>query len=461
MQHENILESLATPHGRALAGFAIAAISLTGSFALFALEPNPRVVFEAALGAAAIVALLLYPEFALALYVIVGDIKGDDQIASLVPVDLTLALGAILFAGMVLNLLRGRRPLRLPPVYFLFLALVALMAASLAHTPVLEAGADKLARFLTVTGIVILGPFFVLTTPQAVKRFLAGFSLAALGICAYSLTSLGGSDRLATPSDNTIGLGHIACALFLVIWYAWLPELSFARRVLVYPLLAVPAIALVGSGSRGPVIALALALLLSVYFRRGLLLDLACLGGAGILALPFVGIPPASLEYLGSLTKCHTMTQLFSFRADLLQHGWQLLQRHPLIGAGLGSFPYYSPDAALYNWPHNIFLEIACELGLPALLIACAIFGGAIRDFLHQIRDRRSPGFALSMLAGALLISGIVNATNTGDINSDRLTWLFVTFVFVVGALRHSLPLATTVTGISRDAMHRGKRITW
>jgi hypothetical protein len=30
---------------------------------------------------------------------------------------------------------------------------------------------------------------------------------------------------------------------------------------------------------------------------------------------------------------------------------------------------------------------------------------------------------------------GIVNATNTGDINSDRSTWLFLSLVFVVRGL--------------------------
>jgi hypothetical protein len=32
---------------------------------------------------------------------------------------------------------------------------------------------------------------------------------------------------------------------------------------------------------------------------------------------------------------------------------------------------------------------------------------------------------------------GIVNATNTGDINSDRSTWLFLSLVFVMRGLRN------------------------
>ncbi|MGH9679723.1 MAG: O-antigen ligase family protein, partial [Candidatus Acidiferrales bacterium] len=94
------------------------------------------------------------------------------------------------------------------------------------------------------------------------------------------------------------------------------------------------------------------------------------------------------------------------------------------------------PNPGLYNWPHNNFLEIACELGLPALLIALAIFGTAVRDAIRQLRDTASPYFSFSLIAAALLLTGILNSTNTGDINSDRLTWLFVTLVFVVQAIR-------------------------
>lgn len=415
---------------------ALFGVALTVSFAFFSIDGSPSVILGCLGAVAGVLLLLFYPEFALALYVVVGDIKGDDRIASLIPVDLTLALGAILLAGILLNLLRKKRVLRLPPVYFLFLALVAIMGASLSYTPVLESGADKLARFLTVTGIVIIGPFFVLGTPQAMKRFLIAFSVAAMGICAYSLTSLGGAERLATPSDNTIGLGHVACALFIVLWFGVMPRFSFSRRIWMYPLLAVPALAMIGSGSRGPVIALGVAVLAGLYYYRRLLLDLGCLCALGIFVIPFAGIPQASLEYLGTLLHCGNVSQILSFRGDLLSFGWSLLRQHPLIGAGLGGYRYDSPNPGLYNWPHNIFLEIACELGLPALLIALVIFGAAMRDAIRQVRETVSPYFSFSLIAAALLLTGIINSTNTGDINSDRLTWLFVALIFVVQGIR-------------------------
>jgi O-antigen ligase len=177
-------------------------------------------------------------------------------------------------------------------------------------------------------------------------------------------------------------------------------------------------------------------LFVSLFFYRRFLIDAACLGTLGFLALPFVRIPEASLAYLGTLIHSSNAGTLLSFRGELMDSAWKLLEQHPLIGAGIQGFRYYSPNAGVYNWPHNIFIEIACELGIPAALIVCAIFGSALRESLRQLKDRLSPYATLSQVAAALLFVGIVNATNTGDINSDRSTWLFVSLVFVIRGFR-------------------------
>ena len=412
-----------------LAVFALAALAGAGLFAFGALPENVGLAFG---GVFALAALLLWPELALALYVVIGDVKGDERVASLLPYDLTLALAAILVTGLILNMLRGKRRVPMPAVYFLFIPLICMMTASLAYTPVFDAGLEKLGRFLAITSIAIIAPFFALGTPSAMKRFLWGFAVVAFAICAWSLHALGGSDRLATPSDNTIGLGHIACALILLIWFAVIPRLGLPWRLLTYGLLAIPALALVGSGSRGPAIACGMVIFISLFFYRRRWLDIVILLTLGAAALPFARIPGSSIDYLGTLIGSQSVTALMSFRGDLLDNGWSVLQRHPLIGIGIQGFRYGSPNPALYNWPHNIFLEIACEMGIPAALLACAIFASALRESVRQLKNHLDPEFLLAQLAAALLLVGVINGTNTGDINSDRSTWLFLSLVFVV-----------------------------
>ncbi len=419
-----------------LAGVFILVVSLAAGAAIFSVGATPGKFACAAGCVAALGTLLLWPELALALYVVIGDVKGDERIASLLPYDLTLALGAVLAAGIALNLLRGRRWVAVPPVYFLFIPLVSMMTASLFYTPVFDAGLEKLGRFLCVTSIAIIAPFFLLGTPQAMKRFLVGFAAIAFAICAWSLQSLGGSDRLVTPSDNTIGLGHIACALILLIWFAVIPYVSFPWRLLAYGLLAVPTLALIGSGSRGPAIACSVVILIGLILDRRRWLDVGVLAAVGLAALPLANIPGSSIDYLATLFGSQSVGALMSFRGDLLDNGWAILQQHPLFGIGIQGFRYGSPNPALYNWPHNIFLEIACELGIPAALVACAIFASAIRESLRELKDRFANHFPLAQIAAALLLVGIINGTNTGDINSDRSTWLFLSLVFVVRRFR-------------------------
>ena len=416
----------------------LAASVVTGVFVPAAVA-NPR-LFVYALAAAAMTLLLLFPEFALALYVVVGDVKGDDRVAALLPFDWTIAVGVVLVAGMILNLLRGRRIAAIPPTYLLLGALSVWMAASLTHTPDFSAGLEKFGRFVTVTGIVIVAPFFVLAKPAAIKRFLIAFGIAAFAICAYALVGLGSDDRLVSPSDNTIGLGHVACALVMLIWFAAIPRDRWPFRLFSYALFSVPAVALVGSGSRGSAIACVLAIGLSLYFCHQRIKDFLLIGAGGLLLIPFVGIPSASFDYLATLVKSGSVDVLLDFRGDLLGFGWELLQRHPLIGAGIAGFQYSSPNPSVYKWPHNIFLEVACELGIPAFLIVVAFFWSAVRESLRQLRNSASTYGSMSQLAAAWLLLGIVNGLNTGDINSDRTTWLFASIVFVVGS--HSSALS-------------------
>lgn len=432
----------------------ILVLSLAAGFAVFSFDPNPRTIVLFILGAATLVGLLVYPEFALALYLVAGDVKGDERIGSLLPWDLTLVLGAVLLAGMALNLVRRKRVMPMPNAFYLLIALVAMMTTSLGYTPVFESGLEKLARFLTVTGIVIVAPFVVLGTPRAMQRFLVGVGVLAFAICSLSLTGLGGPGRLVTPSDNTIGLGHVACLACALTWIGILPRHSFPNRIFVYLLFIVPMVALIGAGSRGPVIAFGIVVVAGVVFDWRRLFDLLYLGVLGMVSLPFIKIPQSSLEYLGTMIGVRSISSLMDFRTELLDYGWKLLQQHPLVGTGIDGYRYYSPNSALYKWPHNIFLEVACELGIPAGLIVCALFASALRESWRQLKDKRSPRHVFSQLAAALLVIGIVNAMNTGDINSDRSTWLFLSLVFVVRSLRTRAPVRIeAVTRLEQPAL--------
>ena len=430
-----------------LQSISMLVLSLAAGVFVSTLAATPAFLLYAA--AAAILLLLLpFPEIALALYVVVGDVKGDDRIAALLPFDWTIALAAVLAAGMILNLVRGRRIVRMPSPYFLIGLLTVWMAISLSYTPDLGAGVEKLSRFVTVTAVVFIAPFFVLGTSAAMKRFLVAFGCVAFAICVYALLGLGSTSRLVSPSDNTIGLGHVASAVAALLWLAAISCEHRSLRWLLYAFFAIPALALVGSGSRGSVVACVAIIAISAFFFRKRIADVACITAIGLCAFPFLGVPESSLDYLATLVRSGSVGTLLDFRGDLIGYGWQLLQSHPLIGTGIAGFQYSSPNPNVYKWPHNIFLEVACELGLPAVLLVFAFFTAVARESLRQLLSPSSGAPLFAWIAGAWFLLGILNGLNTGDINSDRSTWLFASLVFVVGSYFPSRSPAT------EDAFH-------
>ena len=110
-------------------------------------------------------------------------------------------------------------------------------------------------------------------------------------------------------------------------------------------------------------------------------LSLSC--GAGLVAylllywlLPrFVGLQPFGL--LLEVAQ-RTSADPNSGRWPLWQRALELVQVHPWLGVGPLHFAHHSQDLKIAAHPHNAFLQIAAEWGLPALiaLIALVLRGG-------------------------------------------------------------------------------------
>ena len=202
-----------------------------------------------------------------------------------------------------------------------------MMVASLTYTPVFDAGLEKLGRFLSVTGIVIVAPFFVLGTASAMKRFLIGFGCVAFVICAYSLHVAWrlGPPRHAEQQHHRPRPHRLR--LILLIWFALMPRLPFPKRMLFYPLLAVPARVAGRFGiarrryrarrhDRGQ------PLLLPPPTRR------PCLPRRALCSRYYRSctFPDASFEYLGTLASSQSLKSPALFSGRLLDYGWTLLR---------------------------------------------------------------------------------------------------------------------------------------
>lgn len=136
------------------------------------------------------------------------------------------------------------------------------------------------------------------------------------------------------------------------------------------------------------------------------------LGGCGLLAaLAWLswnwGSFPASLSRLADRPEASSLV----WRWQILQWTWAMARDHPWWGVGPGAFPvaltHYQriPYVSGEN-PHNLYLELAAEYGLPAAILAVITLGG----FLGRVGTaiRRAPDSDPTRWRQAALLAALV-----------------------------------------------------
>jgi O-antigen ligase len=113
-------------------------------------------------------------------------------------------------------------------------------------------------------------------------------------------------------------------------------------------------------------------------------------------------------------------------RNVLVEQGWALFVSHPIFGAGLGAYVGLAPS----QYPHNIPLEVAGEMGLIGVLILLApLLVASIRLVVGGIRSA-SPAAAGVLM---ILLVYVVAANLSGDLASERGLWVFGFIVLKLG----------------------------
>jgi putative inorganic carbon (HCO3(-)) transporter len=84
-----------------------------------------------------------------------------------------------------------------------------------------------------------------------------------------------------------------------------------------------------------------------------------------------------------------------------------LVVRHPLLGVGIGQsmIALNEVGGPLWRHIHNVYLEIAADLGVPALVVYLMLFYRAIRSVAEAKRTWSARGSDLFYLAQGLEIS--------------------------------------------------------
>jgi O-antigen ligase len=317
----------------------------------------------------------------------------------------------------------------------LSLALLAIMLLRLAPSPAEAFGSTKLQLYIADNLAFLVAAVVVGTNRNDLRLTLSIMLIvASCGalLLAFRLLSGGIHTTLSSrfslsAQEYPIQLGRSSAdGVILAIYFVLTATRTWARMaaMAVLPLLIV---ALLAAGSRGPVIAFALGLVVLLGLiaasgrdRRRLLLVAAALFAAVIVApllLPGSSIGRALSALVGSGSGVSS-----NGRSELWAQAFAAFGAHPLLGLGTGGFASLSPTEL---YPHNLLLEMSAELGVVGvLLIGGVILGFAARLLAAWRTGRGTDKIAASALI-ALFLMMLVNAFFSGAIQDNSELWIW------------------------------------
>jgi len=299
-------------------------------------------------------------------------------------------------------------------------------------------GAFEFSPLLSYTSFLLL--FFVTVTVVDSLHRLQWVMLVAVGSVAFaSLYIIREWQRyrnlyegfrpgwvVGDPNYFTISaLLTLPIAFYLMLGSSRTWERLFCTGCLLVTLVAVTL-----GASRGGFLGLVAAFTLIVWHSRERLRNLVLVG---VLVLPLSLLSPISpLQRLLHPTSLET--DAADSRVALWRAGLRMMVAHPITGIGLGNFkpmvPQYSRDE---NPPdhiaHNAYIEIAAEMGLPALFAFLGILFCSYRTLSRVRAHAFRAGLPFVWQAALSLQAGLVGSAVAIFFVSgqyQKLLWLTV-----------------------------------
>ncbi len=312
-------------------------------------------------------------------------------------------------------------------------------ALALGYVPSALDPAAESKRLQIVVGVlfVFVAGYLVSATRGRVTGLCASLVLQAHVALAALLinpdpAALEATGRLTPIGLNAIGVGRIMAGGVLVLsCLAVRQATARPARACLAGALALPLIwGIYETGSRGPVIAAALALALAVL--RGpvprTLKTGVSIAGAATMLLSFEYLAEAGSRLVGMDG---------SGRQDLVAQTMRVAFENP-FGIGWGNLYAYLPTWAVSQeqgwnqYAHNVILEFAVEAGIVSAVLIAALLSGVLRLSWRLIGSGRLSG----SLVGALAVFSVVGAMFSSDVIGNRMMWVLCGAVLAEGRRR-------------------------
>jgi putative inorganic carbon (HCO3(-)) transporter len=232
-------------------------------------------------------------------------------------------------------------------------------------------------------------------------------------------------------AGNLIILFPISLGLLLFAW----KELRGWNRFLLLVVACTVFGILILTQSRGALVALGVVLIVLIALRwkwGWIVIPISLSAVVGIFAL--LGTD----KFLAVLSSGVSLGGLEG-RLEVWSRAIYMIQDFPFTGVGLGLFgdvadnlyPFFLAPPASIPHAHNLFLQVAVDLGLPGLIAWASILIGAILSSWHiyRIGKKQAKPWFVGLGAGflctqiALLVHGIFDSVTWGAVRPAPILW--------------------------------------
>lgn len=415
---------------------------------------NPIMMVIIPLGFIILWLLINNPAIALMILSLTAIIKGYliNYFPVVEVVDITVIAALIIWLGLVKILLEGnwKFPSEPTSIVYLFLIFGLLLGISYMYTASPDYGFRKILRFNTFAVTMFISPLLIIKSPADSKRLLSYFYFLLVIIIGIMLLQfvyflkwgdfaivLAYWNRISIPGANPIQVSRylaIGAAMMIALLIRNRPSQSLHYFAILFVIL----LSIILSGSRGPLVSIIIgSIVYAILYERK---HSSRIFGYGILAIgtiiTLLLVLPESLTQRffdisqGSVImtqqgvrRISTIATRYEFWSMSIQ-AWFSSITSFFIGLGAGGF------SSLFIWrdwhwyPHNLFFEIIAELGLIGLVIGVLFIIKSYQIINKGIQRGSFTDHSALWVAGTVVM--FIAAQFSGDINDNRILWMFI-----------------------------------
>lgn len=405
--------------------------------------------------------LFIYPEFSLAV-ALTGNVLLAmifDSIKSNIPAPVIVVYILLLGSSVIFVLFQQTpgRKIQFGKLIHLTIAIWFLMIFALRHSADRAYGMEKVAFFLLFNITLLSIPIIFREKIEKIGNiFIFAFFLGLLlGLITTYIALSSPSYERFRPSESinpiwlarSLGVSVLAGMFLLIRVRKKMLKILivFSLLFFVYPILE--------TGSRAPFLGLVGSLLLIFLLQptQPLSRKIKITLTAMVLAIGYFAISSSTVSARISDPNASDVFSAISRFSAWVQAAKDFMNA-PLMGIGTGSFEL-DLFWLTFTYPHNLFLELACETGIIGLLLICVFIFLAIKYGLKNIKTYHDENLftptQLSIISLAIFMYALWNSMFSGDIQHNEIIWFGAGLIWVLH-ISITTPIISKIKEVSK-----------